>query len=328
MALSAAVEAARGDAAASGWSGRAVGRDLEGRFTAPGLATGSHAGSRPTRILLADETALDGSWDARDAAPVMAAEPKDGRSQLKLDEHPRLGFRWYGDEFGVYRVSADGSTVWAAPRERTPWRWQRFLIGQVLPLVAVLRGLEVFHASAVASCGRVAAFVGDSGAGKSSVAAHLVLRGASFVTDDVLAVEAGSGELVAHPGPGVLSLRHPDDGHALAQLGTALGRDEEAARIELPREERALPLAAMYFLSNDRRSRTEIGKVDPPDWRMLLFAGFNFVVRPPARLARQLDVYARIAAATAMHSVFPGEGATASELAAAVDRHIRAEGCR
>ena len=52
----------------------------------------------------------------------------------------------------------------------------------------------MLHASAVAINGSALAFVGQSGRGKSTVAALLCVDGAELVTDDVL---------VAHPGPPV-----------------------------------------------------------------------------------------------------------------------------
>ena len=61
-----------------------------------------------------------------------------------------------------------------------------FLGGSILAVALQLRGAFVLHASAVEIDGRVAAIVGATGRGKSSLAALLCARGAAFVTDDVL----------------------------------------------------------------------------------------------------------------------------------------------
>ncbi len=79
-----------------------------------------------------------------------------------------------------------------------------------------LRGETVLHASAVALDGL--AFVGQSGRGKSTVAALLCLDGAELVTDDVLAMDTGppvtctggAPELILRDGAAVLAESQPD----------------------------------------------------------------------------------------------------------------------
>jgi hypothetical protein len=65
------------------------------------------------------------------------------------------------------------------------------LAGTVSAFLLALRGETVLHASAVAVDGTALAFVGQSGRGKSTLAALLCVDGAKLVTDDVLTVEAG-----------------------------------------------------------------------------------------------------------------------------------------
>ena len=96
---------------------------------------------------------------------------------MTLEEHPVLGYRLTTADFGSYLLSRDGTLVRCAPPDEEQWRWQRFFIGQVLPLASLLRGFEVFHASAVHVNGRVIAFVAASGAGKSSVGTATRPRG-------------------------------------------------------------------------------------------------------------------------------------------------------
>jgi hypothetical protein len=63
-----------------------------------------------------------------------------------------------------------------------------YLLGAALGVLLHQRRLTVLHASAVAVNGRIAAFIGDKGAGKSSTAAALCARGHSLVSDDLLAI--------------------------------------------------------------------------------------------------------------------------------------------
>jgi hypothetical protein len=63
-----------------------------------------------------------------------------------------------------------------------------FLSGAALGVLLHQRGMTVLHASAVAVHGKVVAFIGDKGAGKSSTAAALCARGHALVSDDLLAI--------------------------------------------------------------------------------------------------------------------------------------------
>ncbi len=63
------------------------------------------------------------------------------------------------------------------------------LLGPVMGLLLHLRGMLVLHASAVAVEGRGVVFLGDKGAGKSTLAAALLNAGHQLLADDVLAVE-------------------------------------------------------------------------------------------------------------------------------------------
>ena len=68
------------------------------------------------------------------------------------------------------------------------------------------RGVLALHAAGVVVGGAAAALVGSSGAGKSTLAAAVVRRGNSFLTDDVLAIEHQDGQLRGRPGAPQLRL--------------------------------------------------------------------------------------------------------------------------
>lgn len=76
------------------------------------------------------------------------------------------------------------------------------LLGRCIGALLTQRGWLVLHASAVALGGRAHAFVGASGAGKSTAAAALHAAGGAVVADDLLPVRwpaAGSGDLEGAP---------------------------------------------------------------------------------------------------------------------------------
>jgi hypothetical protein len=64
-----------------------------------------------------------------------------------------------------------------------------YLLGSIFAVLCHQRGLLPLHASAVAYQGGVAAFLANSGHGKSSIAAHLAGRGFPVVADDVCLVD-------------------------------------------------------------------------------------------------------------------------------------------
>jgi hypothetical protein len=188
----------------------------------------------------------------------------------------------------------------------------------------VLRGLEVFHASAVTLDGRAIAFVGPTGAGKTSLALRLVGRGARFLTDDVLALEQGADGLRAHPGAGIAAVR-PAERELIPpatwdRLGSVLGHSEKTY-VAVPREEGAVPLAALYFLRHGAGSAVE--PLDRTDPRLLLSSTFVFGVQTPERLRNQLDVCAGLARAVPMFSLEVSAEAGSERLADIVERHAR-----
>lgn len=73
-----------------------------------------------------------------------------------------------------------------------------FLLGTVFGALCHLRGIFPLHASTIEIGGRCIAFTGDSGAGKSTIAAVLTGRGHRLVSDDVtfIAIRKPSGPQV------------------------------------------------------------------------------------------------------------------------------------
>lgn len=72
-----------------------------------------------------------------------------------------------------------------------------FILGTVFGILCHQRGLLPIHASAVRIDGRAAVFAGNSGMGKSTLAAALGTRGHALMADDVVAIDPDS--LMARP---------------------------------------------------------------------------------------------------------------------------------
>jgi hypothetical protein len=132
------------------------------------------------------------------------------------------------------------------------------LLGPILGCVLRLRGRTFLHGSAVAVEGKVLAFVGERGAGKSTTALALVQQGAAMVTDDLVILEETESGFVVPPGPPSLRLR-PDPAAALCGSFDALRpvwSDESRPKkgsVDIPAAERtdeSLPLHAVYVLGD------------------------------------------------------------------------------
>jgi hypothetical protein len=328
-----ALTAERAGAAPAGgtrWRARAFGLEIDASFEAPGLPPASGPASGPrTRLELAPEDEIDRRWPKSGATRVLEEQFEPGEPARTIDAHPRAGYRLYARHFGLARISPNGARVVCAPPELEAWSWQRFLVGRILPWAAVLRGYETFHASAVALDGRAVAFVGPTGAGKTSLAVQLVARGGEFVTDDVLSLEDAGGTLLAHPGASIASMREaerdviPRD--TWSRLGTVLGESGKTY-MAVPRVDRPLPLGALYFLERGDGPPIEpIAKLDP---RLLLASTFVLSVQTRKRLRNQLDVCAALARGVPLFRLRIAPGVSAEQLAGIVHEHVPREAQR
>lgn len=186
--------------AASRWQGSAFGLNLVGEFAAPGLDSGSRpAGAGPiTALVRVSREDPNDAWPSTGVQLLYEHTLPSGTFEIR--RHHQRGYRVDHSYFGNFQVAADGSRTSCAPADLPDWLWQRLLVGQLLPLASLLRGYEPLDASAVAIDGRAVIVMGPSGVDKSSVGLHMMAGGASFVTDDVAALELRDGTVVVHEG--------------------------------------------------------------------------------------------------------------------------------
>lgn len=295
----------------------------------PGLLPGpGPSPRRRTSFALGDPCVPAGAWPTTGTIRLLEGHRPDGALLLTVDHHPQAGYRIHAPEYGTHVVSPSGDRWVGAPAPGPSWRWQQLLCAQVLPTIAALHGLEVFHAAAVGIGERVYGLVGPSGAGKSSTAAHLIGHGARFLADDVLAIEERSGVLWAHPGPRLANL-HADDlqalpGVARRRLGALLGSGEKQ---HLSPEGEAGPLAlgGIVLLTRAANGPPVTIARTPGDAVMLLGTAFAPHVATPGRLERRLRVCSTMAAEVPLWMVSSGPRSSAEQVAAHLWRHLSAE---
>jgi hypothetical protein len=241
---------------------------------------------RPLHLRLASAPSIDLSW-RREARAICTRSRPDASVYFRIETHPRAGYLIWGERRGSFVLARDGQTLLCTPETRVAPQWERFLVAQVLPFAALVRGLEIFHASAVVLDGRAFAFVGPSGAGKTSLALALCDRGARFLADDVLALQPRARRLIAHAGAPAAGVDHRE-ARRLKQAGRPLvedllGRDAREQVIAVEGARDAAPLAGLFLL--DRRAEGASGPRfrAAVDARMLLACTFNFVLDTPRR---------------------------------------------
>jgi hypothetical protein len=155
----------------------------------------------------------------------------------------RSGDLWFMDwpGLGMYVFGSAGD-VEAFPLPGVdPDSVRDIYVRGVLPNVMLGRGLECMHASAVVLDGRVVAFSGRSGVGKSTLALALAASGLEHWADDTLLL-ADTPE-----GPFTLSLPFPArvDDEAKAAIGFRASEYRQAA------PETTAPLARIYLPTRD-----------------------------------------------------------------------------
>ncbi len=124
---------------------------------------------------------------------------------------------WKTQNGALLRIDyEDGTQFWVDVKGGEVWsRWTEnssfedaasYMLGPILGYLLRWRGVACLHASAVQQAGRAAVFVGPAGAGKSTLAAALVLRGYAVLSDDIVALAERDGAFYVAPAYPYLSL--------------------------------------------------------------------------------------------------------------------------
>ncbi|WP_217597200.1 aldolase [Cohnella sp. GbtcB17] len=144
----------------------------------------------------ADHIETDVTVRIGDLSGVWQAFAEPGRTSSVTED--RLLFRIEGT--AIYEVRG-GREIVVSPEEKAqPDKVRLYLLGTCMGALLQQRRILPLHGSAVLINGKVYAFIGDSGAGKSTMASCLLQRGYSLVSDDVIAV-AGPNETVPYVMP-------------------------------------------------------------------------------------------------------------------------------
>jgi len=167
---------------------------------------------------------------------------------------------------GRYLIQ-DGRRITVEPAPSGSERHLRlYLLGSAIGVLLHQRNLLPLHANAVDIGGRAVAFMGASGAGKSTMAAWFHDRGYSVLADDVCVVTFGQGQQpLAHPGIPRLRLWRDaleSSGRTAADYEHAF---DDADKYNVPTREKRrsgpIPLSAVYLLDEPNSGALEQGIV-------------------------------------------------------------------
>ncbi|HEV8516265.1 MAG TPA: hypothetical protein VGQ47_01340 [Candidatus Limnocylindrales bacterium] len=201
------------------------------------------------------------------------------RGTLEHDEHMipmslRMGrrrverdlARLVYDGIGALEVKAGREIVVEAAPGASGEQLRAMILGPGLAFLLHQRGHLALHASGILMAGRAHLFLGQPGAGKSTLAAACRRAGMTVLTDDLAAIEIAAGSPVLHPGVPMLKLTPAaatflgEEDRAVVPLGFA--RQKRGRPIE-PAGERPFPLAAIHVLAEGRRvERERIASLD------------------------------------------------------------------
>jgi hypothetical protein len=185
------------------------------------------------------------------SVPMHLSNPLRSYGQLEADTDNlllRIG--------GVARflIRSGSEILFEAEPGHDPGDLTLYLLGTCFAALLQQRGCVVLHASAVSVNGRAMLFCGQSGAGKSTIAAMLCERGYPLLNDDVCSLRPrpGGGFSITPDGR-MLKLWAPSVEHLdlEARRGPAVRNNTEKYYLAPPLADRAAqPVGGVYILEN------------------------------------------------------------------------------
>lgn len=238
-------------------------------------------------------------------------------------------------DLGDFDVSADGCAVraWPAPgiSEDT---MQHLYLNQVLPLALSKQGRIVFHASAVDTGDGAIAFLGESGRGKSTLAASFASGGQRFLTDDALLLDPLEGGYLVQPSHPSIRL-WDDSQEALLAVDAELAPPVQytpKARIlsgdTLPFCNAACRLRRLYFLGDGSAEELTIQSMRPSEAMIgLVRNSFLLDIEAQEMLASHFDLLAdMVTLPIYFHLDYPRSFAALPEIRQGILEHAAEEG--
>jgi len=182
---------------------------------------------------------------------------------------------------------------------------QTYVFGQVISYALLKQGMEPLHATVLAFDEGAVALLGDSGYGKSTLAAAFLQAGFRLVTDDMLVLRENGDRWLAYPGLPRLKLFPEPARLFLGSEATGRPMNPFTDKMIVPVaakqwEGTPVPLRAIYLLPRPTfKSRSEKVTIRRRSKRQacmdLVANTFNSAIRTPGRLEQQFALATRLA---------------------------------
>jgi hypothetical protein len=225
-------------------------------------------------------SACDGPWDVEfvanrpdvlaRAASRVPDEQKNRWAQYAALPDGSAYRRW--SNLFEFLVTADARHIYAQTlTDVDNEAMLAYLLVDALSFSMVRLGWEPLHATAVATDHGVVGFLGNSGDGKSTLAALLLQQRCKLVTDDMLVLVRDRETWLAQPGPPRLKLYRDMADHILGVAPGRIAMNPDTTKLIVPLDTddctaEPHPLRALYVLRSvgeDRSSALRIEQLSP-----------------------------------------------------------------
>jgi hypothetical protein len=296
----------------------AYGLDLHAAFPLIGMRAESRGGLPRLALELLAPAELEQRFSGADGPPEWTGRLGDGRT-LTIERGSRGDVLFtYGDR-ARFRLDASLERLECAPLHEG-LHWHQALLGRVLPNVAIMRGYEALHASAVDSPEGVVVIAAPSGTGKTTLALELLGRGWPLVADDVLALGEGPEGALAHPGtPHMNVAKEPPGTIDVEMLGATLGTlagERWIAAHTTATVPRAVRLVCLLQRGPDLALESQILPSNPLPLAPYMLGLAGDAERERRRFAR----YADLASTATLMRLTCGDGDRPAELAEQIEQ--------
>jgi hypothetical protein len=220
--------------------------------------------------------------------------------------------RWKG--VGEFVVPADGRTIVCRQFDvATAESFYVYLLGQALSFALVRQGLEPLHATAIVVEDGAVVFLGDSGLGKSTLAACFLASGYRLLTDDLLILKQTSRNILAYPGPARIKLFPNLARKYMGKAASGVPMNPFTRKTILPLQPEQtcatpVPLRAIYSIAavDDLwKSAIRIESLAPRNAFLELVKNtFNYRIVDAGRLERQFTGTGHLVGAAPVRKVF------------------------
>lgn len=230
-----------------------------------------------------------------------------------------------------FDVSLDGRTARVTPVPGvSDGTIEHLYLNQVLPLALSRQGQVVLHASAVGLAGNGVAFIGESGRGKSTLAASFATTGSRFLTDDGLQLRWLDGKCWVVPSHPSIRLWEDSEGALITHAVSKAPAVDFTTKVRLLAGDHIAfctetqPLRRVYFLGDGTAPTLAIDSMAPVEALMALVKNtFLLDIEEQQLLAWHFDEMVRLAALPIFFRLdYPRRYEDLPQIRAAIIQHV------